>query len=168
MGVFDIIVSGIAILAFLNGLRKGLISELASLASIILGIYGAIHFGHFVEEWLITYIPTQHIGLISFIVTLILVIVLVHIIGRIINNVIGMTILSLPNRLGGGLFSVVKALFFIGCIISMADYIGLGTEIFTQQQRAESYIYPIIDQVRSMVYPYFETVIGENNSYFVV
>jgi membrane protein required for colicin V production len=161
MGIFDIIVGGISILAFLSGLRKGLISEVASLVSIILGIYGAIHFGFIVEGWINALIPTQHVGLVSFVVTVIIVIVIVHIVGSIINRVVGMTILSLPNRLGGGLLSVVKMLFFIGCIISMLDYVGVGTEIFDQQQRDESYIYPIIDQVRSIIYPYFEDVLNK-------
>lgn len=168
MSVFDIVVGGIAILAFLGGLRKGLISELASLVSIILGVYGATHFGHIVEGWFVSIIPTEHIGLVSFVVTIILVVVIVHIVGRIINRVVNMTILSVPNRICGGVFSVIKVLFFIGCIITMVDYLGIGTQIFTSEQRAESYIYPIIDQVRSLVYPYFEDIIGENKSYFVV
>jgi membrane protein required for colicin V production len=168
MCVFDIIIGGIAILSFLSGLRKGLISEVASLVSIVLGVYGAIHFGYIVEEKLTSFVPTEHVGLVSFVVTVILVVVIVHFVGQLINRVVGMTILSVPNRIGGGVFSVIKVLFFVGCIISMVDYLGVGMEIVSPEQRAESYFYPIIDQVRSLIYPYFESIIGENKLHFIV
>jgi membrane protein required for colicin V production len=44
MNYIDIIIGIVLIVSAISGFRKGLIVEVASLAALILGIWGAIHF----------------------------------------------------------------------------------------------------------------------------
>ena len=46
MNVLDIIILVLLVLGLINGFRKGLFVEVASLVALVAGIYGAIHFSN--------------------------------------------------------------------------------------------------------------------------
>ena len=52
MNYIDIVIGLLLLFAAIGGLRKGLISELASLAALILGIWGAIEFSYITSDFL--------------------------------------------------------------------------------------------------------------------
>ena len=78
------------IIAAIQGFRKGFIIEAASLAALILGIWGAIKF----SDWTAGYISktfnyhSDSLGIIAFLLTFIGIVVLVHLLGKILDNTI--------------------------------------------------------------------------------
>lgn len=87
MNYIDIILLILIILSAIGGFKNGLITELASLAALILGIWGAIQFSDITTELLIKYfdLKTNYLNIISFAVTFIVIVILVHIVAGVIN-----------------------------------------------------------------------------------
>jgi membrane protein required for colicin V production len=84
MNYIDIIIGIILLFAAIGGFRKGLISELASLAALILGIWGAIEFSYITSDFLTENfnLETDYLNIISFIVTFIVIVILVQYCGQ--------------------------------------------------------------------------------------
>ena len=59
MNTFDIIIAVLLLFGFIRGLFKGLFVEVASLAALIGGVYGAIHFSETVGTYLKTYVDWE-------------------------------------------------------------------------------------------------------------
>jgi len=78
MNYFDIIVGLLLAFALFKGYKNGLVTELASIAALILGLLGAIFFSDVTEQYLSQHLNSSHIGLIAFFVTFILIVVVVH------------------------------------------------------------------------------------------
>ncbi|MFW5773496.1 MAG: CvpA family protein [Tangfeifania sp.] len=90
MNYIDIILGLLLLFAAISGFRKGLVSELASLAALILGIWGAIEFSYITTDFLIENFnfETEYLNIISFIITFIVIVILVHIVGSAVNKFI--------------------------------------------------------------------------------
>mgnify|MGYP000985077438 FL=1 len=52
MNIFDIIITALLLFGFVRGFMKGLFVEMASLAALIGGVYGAIHFSYLISDLL--------------------------------------------------------------------------------------------------------------------
>ncbi|MDC1534429.1 CvpA family protein, partial [Polaribacter sp.] len=52
MNIFDIVIAALLLFGFVRGIMKGLFVEVASLAALIIGVYGSIHFSYFISDYL--------------------------------------------------------------------------------------------------------------------
>ena len=77
MNYIDIIILIVLGLSIVTGFINGLVKEVASLAALIFGIWGAIKFSGFTSAKLYEYFDMsgQYIGVISFIVTFLIIVV---------------------------------------------------------------------------------------------
>ena len=53
MNYIDIVLSILLVLSAISGFKKGLVVELASLAALVLGIWGAFEFSYITSEFLV-------------------------------------------------------------------------------------------------------------------
>ena len=83
MNTFDIIIAALLLFGFIRGLFKGLFVEIASLLSLILGIYGAIHFSYFVGDLLVEHVQWEekYITIVSFAVTFAIIVLAISLLG---------------------------------------------------------------------------------------
>ncbi|RMG76196.1 MAG: CvpA family protein [Bacteroidetes bacterium] len=127
MNYLDIVIL-IPVLYFgFNGLRKGLIKELSSLAALVLGIYAALYWNSFAYQYLTAHqITSKYIMPLSFALTFIAVVVFVHLIGKLLDKLIKVIALGMVNRLLGMLFGFLKA----GVLLFFAVYLLHYTEQF--------------------------------------
>ena len=157
MSIFDIIIILVAVASFLTGMRKGLIRELAVFLGYIVGIYFAAKFSGVTENALAERFSFAGIGAISFVITLAIVVVAVHFVANIVNKAVGMTILSLPNRLLGGIFSTLKNLFFISCLVCVANYfVDDVLEKISPEEKEKSVTYEPITEISAYLFPYLD------------
>ena len=84
MNIFDIIITALLLFGFVRGLVKGLFVEVASLAALIGGVYGAIHFSYLISNFLKEYVTwnTEYISLAAFAITFIVIIVVISLLGK--------------------------------------------------------------------------------------
>lgn len=154
MNIIDIIIVVLLILAAFSGFRNGLIVELASLAALVLGIWGAFEFSDITSEFLVENFNMQsrHLNIISFIITFIVIVILVHIVGHTINKIIEAAMLGFINRLAGLVFGVLKSALILSIILLVIDRVEDDVNIIPDSKIANSKLYePIRDFAPSII-----------------
>ena len=89
MSFLDIIVCALLVFAFYKGVVNGLFVELASLISLVLGIYFAVKFSSFVKELLMGFVKwnPNSIQIVAFILTFIVVVIATHLLGKFLTGI---------------------------------------------------------------------------------
>jgi membrane protein required for colicin V production len=108
----------IALLAWaaIKGFQRGFIVELAALVALVLGIWAGTHLSERVGEG---------IGLdkdqvvIAFVITFLLVLVGVHLLARFLTTLVDLAQLSLPNKVAGIGFGMVRAAFSLSIALNL-------------------------------------------------
>src|SRR5664279_3670383 len=106
MNWLDAVIIVVLILSLVNGFINGLVKEVASLAALILGIWGAIKFSTFTAGKLYDYfdITGRYVGIIAFIITFALIVVIIHFVGILADKIINYASLGFMNRILGIVF----------------------------------------------------------------
>ncbi len=166
MNYIDIILGLLLLFSAIGGFKKGLIAELASLAALILGIWGAIEFSDITAEFLIENLnlQTKHLNIISFIVTFVVIVILVHIVGNVINKLVDTVMLGFVNRLAGLVFGIVKSALILSVILVVFDKIDDDIEILSSRAKAESRLYEPIRSFAPSIFPFLDIWDDRENS----
>ena len=162
MNIFDIIITALLLFGFVRGLVKGLFVEVASLAALIGGVYGAIHFSYLISNFLKEYVTwnTEYISLAAFAITFIVIIVVISLMGKALTKIANFASLGIINKILGGVFGVLK----IGLILSVV-FIFFGkmndTIPFIEKQTLEeSILYSPVKKIAPTIFP--SIINGEN------
>ena len=158
MNYIDIILIILLFLSAISGFRNGLIVELASLAALVLGIWGAIKFSDITENFLVETLNVQskHLNTISFVVTFIVIVILVHIIGGIVNKVVKTVNLGSLNRLAGMVFGVLKSALILSVILVIFDKVDNDVHLLPSSAKADSRLYEPVRSFAPRIFPVFD------------
>ena len=159
MNYVDLIIVVILIIAMVNGFINGLIKEVASLAALILGIWGAIKFSSFTAEKLYDYfdLSGHYVGVMSFIITFCIIVVLVHFVGLIVNKIVDAAALTFINRLLGIVFGLLKSVLILSVIFVVLNVIDEHRSFLPKDKIGESRFYNPISDIAPAIFP----IIGE-------
>ena len=125
--------------------------------TLVLGLWGAVKFSGAMEGYVSAFagetpIPTS---IIAFALTLILIIVVVHFVSGLITRVVDMTLLSVPNKIGGGLLRAARNAFVMSAAIGIAErLLPTGEGSFLGGLRAGSSTYAYLADFASFLFPY--------------
>jgi len=160
MNWIDLIIVIVVILSVFQGFTNGLVKEVASLAGLVLGIWGAIKFSGFTAAKLYEWFDMtgQYVGIISFVVTFCLIVVIVHFIGIVADKIVKTVALGFLNRLLGIIFGVLKNILILSVIFSVLNAIDARKPFLPRSFDESKFYAPISDLVPS-IFP----VIGEGN-----
>ena len=161
MSYFDIIAGLLLVLAGLNGLKNGLVKELAGLAALILGIIIAVNFSGVTAGFLSGIFQTQYLGIIAFLVTFVLVVVGVHIVAGLIHKLIHAIALGVFNRILGLVFGALKAGFIISVILLGLNAFGLEEAIVPPREQEKSKLYAPVREAAPMIFDLFNEDIDQ-------
>lgn len=158
MNYIDIILGILIILSAIGGFKNGLITELASLAALILGIWGAIQFSDITTELLIKYfdLKSSYLNIISFGITFIVIVILVHIVAGVINNMVDSGMLGITNKLGGMVFGVLRSILFLSIVLMVFDKIDEDVKILPENAKANSRMYEPIRNIAPSIFPFID------------
>lgn len=155
MNVFDIIIAALLLFGFVRGLMKGLFVEVSSLAALIGGIYGAIHFSYFSGDFLKTYVSwdEEYISLAAFAITFVIIIIVIALIGKTLTKLANFASLGIINKILGGVFGGLK----IGLILSIL-FIFFGkmndTIPFVKKETLDtSILYEPVKKIAPTIFP---------------
>lgn len=142
-----------------KGFRNGLIIELASLAALILGVFVALHFSFYVEDFLRKQFEMDetYLGIISFAITFIVVVLIVHLTGKIIHKVVNIIALGLLNRLAGGIFGILKAVIVLSVILYFVNMFDINSSYLKQEVKDDSHLYEPIQAIVPSIMPWVDT-----------
>ena len=162
MNIFDIIITALLLFGFVRGLVKGLFVEVASLAALIGGVYGAIHFSYLISNFLKEYVTwnTEYISLAAFAITFIVIIVVISLLGKALTKIANFASLGIINKILGGVFGVLK----IGLILSVVFiFFGKMNEtipFIKKETLDESILYRPVKKIAPTIFP--SIINGEN------
>jgi len=159
MNWIDATILIILIVTAVNGFINGLVKEVASLAALILGIWGAIKFSFFTAEKLYDYFDMtgQYVGVIAFIITFGLIVVVIHFVGIIADKIVNAVALGFVNRLLGILFGVLKSVLIMSVIFAVLNAIDAKKSFLPRETIEQSKFYNPISDIAPAIFP----IIGE-------
>ena len=158
MNYIDIILGLLLIFSAIGGFKNGLITELASLAALILGIWGAIHFSDITTGLLIKYfdLKSDYLNIISFGITFIVIVILVHVVGNVVNNMVDVGVLGITNKLGGMVFGLLRSILFLSIVLMVFDKIDNDVQILPDDAKAKSRMYEPIRNIAPSIFPFID------------
>lgn len=158
MNYIDIILGILLILSAINGFSKGLISEVASIAALILGIWGAIKFSYITTDFLIENFDmhSEHMNIISFVITFVVIVILVHIVGSTVSKLAETVLLGFANKLAGLVFGVLKSALILSIILVVFDKVDEDVHILSREAKENSRMYEPIRSFAPSLFPFIE------------
>ncbi len=160
MNYFDIIVVIPILWAAYKGFKKGFVIEVASLAALLLGVWGAIKFSGFITEFIINNFDSQskYLSIISFAITFIIIVIGVHFVARLVNKLVKAIALNFINRIAGGVFGIAKVAFIISIILSIINQVDQKSDFISDEFIENSLLYEPISDFAPLVFPSLKTV----------
>tara|TARA_R110002051_G_scaffold124451_2_gene197687 strand:+ start:29485 stop:30018 length:534 start_codon:yes stop_codon:yes gene_type:complete len=167
MNTIDIVFGIILILGLIQGFRKGLFVELASLIGLIAGIIGAIYFSYFVGDWLVerTSWSEQTINLAAFAITFVIIIVVVSMAGKLLTRVADFAMLGIVNKIAGAAFAVLKYAFLLSVVLMFLDAANKQLDIVSEEDIEASRLYEPVKMLAPSILPSILEKAKEENLY---
>jgi membrane protein required for colicin V production len=161
MNYIDIILIVILGLSMVTGFINGFVRELASLAALILGIWGAIKFSSFTAAKLydIFDMSGHYVGIIAFVVTFMIIVVVIHFIGLLADKLVKLAALGFLNRLLGILFGLFKTIIILSVIMVVLNAIDARKPFLPREKINNSMLYNPISDIAPALFP----IIGEGS-----
>jgi membrane protein required for colicin V production len=158
MNYIDIVLGILLVLAAINGFQKGFIAEVASIAALVLGIWGAIKFSYITSEFLIENFKwqTDYMNIISFAITFVVIVVLVHIVGNTVSKLLSAAMLGFVNKLAGLVFGILKSALILSIILVVFDKIDEDVNILSEKTKENSRMYEPIRSFAPSIFPFIE------------
>jgi len=141
-----------------KGVRRGLVLELASLAGLVLGIYAAIHFSDFTEQFLIDSFDAhgKYLYVISFIITLVVVIVVIYLIGKLIEKLLDLVALGFFNKLLGLVFGLLKGALLVSLILFIINSFDTNQRLIKPNVKENSLFYAPVEKIIPTIVPWLD------------
>lgn len=158
MNWIDFIITAILFYGLLQGFIDGLIIELAQLAALVLGIWGAIHFSWWTAERLAGWFDmnTSWTGIISFAITFVVIVASVYLIGTILDSVVRTISLGFVNKALGALFGVFKITLILSVIFVFLNTINEKKRFLPANTINNSFFYNSIADLVPSIFPVIE------------
>jgi len=160
MSVLDIVLVVLIVGAAISGFMKGFFVELASIASLILGIWAAVEFSGLVQQWLSKYLSWSNdsIRLTAFILIFVFVVILVHLVATLTEKFVKAIALSIFSRLAGAVFGALKAAFILSILMIIITKIENFTiTIIPNKAKTESRLYGPIENMAPNILPFLKS-----------
>lgn len=158
MSFLDIILGVILVIGLFKGIKNGLFVELASLISLILGIYIAIKFSSFAKEILSGFVHwnPKTIQIFAFLITFFLVVVIISIMAKFLTSVADFAQLGVMNKLGGGFFRLLKTILILSIFLNLFEKINFNNILAKKETLDNSLFYRPIQKTAGFIYPSIE------------
>lgn len=155
MNTFDIIITALLLFGFVRGLIKGLFVEVASLVALVAGVYGAIHFSHFLGDWLKSSVnwDEKYVKLIAFAGTFVIILVIIAFAGKILTKIANFASLGILNKILGGVFGGLKIGLILSVIFIFFGKINNAIPFVKQEILDQSVLYKPVKKIAPMIFP---------------
>ncbi|HQW04879.1 MAG: CvpA family protein [Flavobacteriales bacterium] len=135
------------VFAAYKGFTRGFIIEFASLVALVAGLWAGVHFSDRMIKALGLQVDSAAI---AFLITFLIVLLGVHLLARALTKLIDIAQLSLPNKLAGVAFGVLRSAFGWSVLLNLvgsyaADTLASATE--------GSRLYPPVVAMAPLVIP---------------
>jgi len=156
MNLFDLVFILLLLWSAYRGFTKGFILQLSTLAALLLGIFGAIHFSDLTADWLNTRfdISTNYLSIIAFALTFIIIVIAVHLLARLVEKLIQAIALGFVNRILGIVFGIAKTAFILSVILVLVNKANDKYHFIPREKTQNSLLYQPLSDFAPMIFPY--------------
>ena len=157
MAVIDIVFCALIGFGVIKGLFKGFFVEVASIAALLIGSYGAVHFSNYAYSALIGFLDwsKRNINILSFIITFLIIVLSIMLIGKAMTKLVNVMSLGIINRLLGGVFGGLKISLLISVLILVLNNFSILRLIVTEEDLKKSIIYNQVKNIAPSIMPAF-------------
>ena len=154
MSILDIVLGLFLAWGLYKGVKNGLFVEIAAIAALIAGIYGAIHFSYIVGNYLSQNMDwnERYISIAAFLITFIIILFIVHFAGRLLTKVADIAMLGALNKIAGGIFGVVKVAVILGAILIFFEGAASKFNLIGEDTQQDSIFYEPIKEIGAFVF----------------
>ena len=154
MSILDIVLGLFLAWGLYKGVKNGLFVEIAAIAALIAGIYGAIHFSYIVGNYLSQNMDwnERYISIAAFLITFIIILFIVHFAGRLLTKVADIAMLGALNKIAGGIFGVVKVAVILGAILIFFERAASKFNLIGEDTQQDSIFYEPIKEIGAFVF----------------
>lgn len=155
MQTIDIIILVCLVPFVVQGIRKGFVSQLTALVSVVLGIWLSARFSKVVSEYLRPYIEVSDalLNVISFIAILLGVTLVLYLVGKAIEKLLKLVMLGWLDKLLGLTLSLLKGILLIGVIIVAFNTLNVRFEFVSEEILENSVLYPPLKELTYTIFP---------------
>ncbi len=155
MAVLDIILAVLLVYGLYKGFTKGFFVEVTSLISLLVGLYGAIHFSYFIGDWLKTKVEwdAKYIQIAAFALTFIILLILVSLVGKILTKIIDAAQLGFLNKIAGAAFGVAKVALIVSVILNIFGKMNDTIPFVKQETLDQTILYKRVKEFAPTVFP---------------
>ena len=153
MSYIDIIILLFLLYGAYRGFSRGLIVEVATLAGLVLGVYMAVRYSSYTENFLRDFLnfSSWYISYVALAVTFILVVILVYIVGKLLTKLVDIISLGLVNKLLGTALGVAKYFLIVCVLLLVTDALNEKFQIISEENRQKSLLfYPFLNYAQEM------------------
>ena len=158
MNILDIILLVCFVPALIQGFRKGFISQVIAIISIIAGVWLSFRFATVVSAWLGQYVQgsEQILDIASFALIFIAAIAGLAVLGKLIEGAVKLVMLNWLNRLLGILFALLKTGLIIGLCIMVFCSLNNTFQFVNEETMNSSVLFPPLKNMAYTVFPYLK------------
>ena len=144
---------------FIQGFRKGFLIEVASLAALLLGLWGAFLFADWVQILMSSFFTINPIlsNAMAYFIVFVGIVVAISWVAKVITKVINMVSLGLFNRFLGSILGGVKIGVFLSALLLSIHRINLLVTLLDPTLLEESVLYFPIYEMGGLI---FDWVVG--------
>lgn len=155
MSVVDIVLGTLLIFGLIRGFMKGLFVEVASLVALVAGVYGAIHFSHYVSEKLGDTVnwDEKYVNVMAFAITFFVIVLLVSLAGKAFTKLADFAALGIVNKLLGAAFGVLKIGFIASVVLIIFAHTNKSIEFVSQEKLSQSVLYKPVKNIATLIFP---------------
>lgn len=155
MNYIDIVLCVPLIWGAYKGFSKGFVIEVASLAALLLGVYGGIKFADFAADFLTgTFsLETKYMPVIAFAVTFIIIVIGVFALAKLLEKFLNVVSLKFINKLAGAAFGLLKIGMILSVILVIIDSVDQRSSILPRKMKKESLLYEPVSRIALTVIP---------------
>ena len=159
MSFLDIVLGGFLIYGCIRGLWNGFFVELASFASLLIGVFLAIKFSYVMQSILSGHVDwnPKTVQIVAFTLTFILVVVGISVLAKAFTTIANFTGLGIFNKLFGGVFGLLKMILILSVTLSLFEKINSNHTFAQKKTLDNSMFYHPILKISGFIYPSIES-----------
>ncbi|MCR5243929.1 MAG: CvpA family protein [Bacteroidales bacterium] len=161
MNALDIIILLCFIPAIITGLKKGLVTQIFEIVSVIAGTWLSYRFSGLLCKYLAPYIETSEpiLHIIAFVIIMIVAVLFFRLIGKGVETIVKLVLLGWLNKLLGVVFAILKVGLILGLIIIVFNTINAQVGIVKEEVLSSSVLYEPLKNAAYSVFPYFKELL---------
>lgn len=158
MNWIDIILILCFIPAIISGIRKGFISQVASIIIIVAGVWLSYEFSGQLSEWMSGWLHANEnvIRVISFVVIFLIVAIILTLLTRVLEGLLKIILLGWLNKLLGFIFAILKYALILCLLVYVFDIINKGGAIIPENVLDDSVLYGALSHLNEIIFPYLQ------------